>query len=542
MKPTSDNTGAEAHGARGTDPRSGAILAIMMIVLVVLTIFGAGLLKLGDADARDSSSGLNAEQSFWLAEAGIQRLIERLHRGNSDSIGTTAMGNGAYRVDVYPSADPPYADAVGMVGDHARGVRVTWEFLATPFEDAIWAGNKSGGSWDLQLSGVGSPDANDEGGRDEVHGNLFVDGNVVLRGDSMVAPAPPPNTYNRDGDVNATGAITVRDSATIAGASNSGVAPQAQPDLLAMDYPNNNTHDIAQIFDDFGITSGRLPSGHPLYDVVVKNPGNRATECASTPEDDFFFEPASVSNLGASSKQARTPLDLGTDRVYYVDGHVWFHNQITYGFRIDGQATLVSTGDIHVSDNLKYNDDQDLLGLIALGEYDLLGNLIDGGNVYFGDPRFGTLYAADAFMFAANDFRYNTDSTSGEAREPETGFEVFGNFAAQDQVLVYRDWYDAQADPPVWVDGHWERVGWRWVWIDGHWQTEPHPAQYDEAAGQWVDALDGSVLDSEESDSLRHYQMIVKYDERIWDPDTQPPGLPKGGSTVFGGIDHWERI
>jgi hypothetical protein len=36
--------------------------------------------------------------------------------------------------------------------------------------------------------------------------------------------------------------------------------------------------------------------------------------------------------------------------------------------------------------------------------------------------------------------------------------------------------------------------------------------------------------------------MQVTYDERIWNPETQPPGLPRGTGSIFGGMVGWAEV
>jgi hypothetical protein len=256
----------------------------------------------------------------------------------------------------------------------------------------------------------------------------------------------------------------------------------------------------------------------------VKNPSTRSAENASTTGDDYFFEPSTISGSG-TWKTAPTLLNLGEGRIYYVDGHVWFNSHSTYGFKVDGKATIAATADIHVSDNLAYANTNsatgDMLGLVAVGKTNGLGGFT-GGNVYFGDPEFGTLYTVDAFMFARKDFLYNTSANNGQAGEPESGFTILGNYGALGQVRIFRDWYDMGATP--------------------------RPAYYDDLAGVWKDALDLSVLTTTEKNSRRHYQMIVKYDERIRNVLTQPPGLPQqpfdinNANLIYGGVVKWDLL
>ena len=59
--------------------KSGGILVMAMVVLVALTLLASGLLKLKESNAIE---GVNVEQSaqaFWLAESGLQHVIQRLN-------------------------------------------------------------------------------------------------------------------------------------------------------------------------------------------------------------------------------------------------------------------------------------------------------------------------------------------------------------------------------------------------------------------------------------------------------------------------------
>ena len=52
----------------------------------------------------------------------------------------------------------------------------------------------------------------------------------------------------------------------------------------------------------------------------------------------------------------------------------------------------------------------------------------------------------------------------------------------------------------------------------------------------------GEELSDAEVNSLRHYQMAITYDDRVRTQETQPPGLPKGKGTIFGGLKYWQEI
>lgn len=500
--------------------RDGAILGVVLVVVVVVSVAAAGFMSLGTADGVETSQAIGRARAFWLAEAGLQRLVKRLYNDQYEDIPETSMGLGTYEVTLHVGAGTDYAIATGRAGGQEKRIRLELTLLSAPYEEAVYGGNSSGAPWTFQLRGTGSPSryhGGERGGKDEIFGNIYANGNVVLYGQSSVLPAPFPNSYGLNGDVEASGTVDTFDDATISGNEIEGAPVKEPPLLVAMGYESNNTHNVAQLFADAGVSSGRLPSGSELYNVLVKNPSNRHRETGSTPGDDYFFEPRNAGG-GGSWKEATTPLNLGEERVYYVDGDVWIHNYSTYGFEVSGNVTIVATGDIHLSDNVKYANNESLLAMVALGRYNASGSLVSGGNIWFGDPQFGTLYNVDAFMFAANSFYYNTVANTGRAGEPTSGFIVYGNYAALNQIVVNRDWYTREND------------------------HDPRPAAYDAAAGVWKDSLDGRELTSGEVGSLRHYQMIVKYDERIRDQGTQPPGLPKGGGTAFGGIRHWTEL
>ncbi|MEI7850665.1 MAG: hypothetical protein WCH86_02420 [Kiritimatiellales bacterium] len=518
--------------------QTGGILPIVMVVLIAFSLMVVALLQLGQNGAQETAYQLRRAQAFWLAEAGRQRCIADLYSGGTGVLSVDAtLGTGTFDVRIDP-ANPNRRISRGIVTAGnlivTNQIRIDLAYLARPFEHAIYAGNYVNQLWSFQLRGTGAamPPGSGSGGVDSIYGDVYIRGNAFMADSSAIYP-PNPNRYSLHGDLNTTGTSTLDPGASVAGSRNQNVPYNQPPDLPAMDYANNNNYDIAKIFNDANILSGRLPPSHPLYsvlyNVVVKNPSDRAAENNSTPGmDDFYFEPASIGSAGTQTTGV-TPLNLGTNKVYYVDGHVWFDSHSTYGFKVDGTATIVSTRDIHVSDNLAYNNKgltavggnpPDLLALVALGKYDAGGVLISGsgGNIYFGDPEFGTLYTVDAFMFAGNNFYYNTSANSGGQKEPTSGFKVFGNYMAVNQVVVLRDWYTG-------ADGL------------------PHAASYDQTTSQWKDAANPShILTSTELASRRHYAMRVEYDDRIRDSATQMPGLPRGNGTIFAGAKGWEEI
>lgn len=502
----------------------GLALVAVTVFTCIFIILGFSMLELTKTEIVLTQKEVDSNKAFYAAEAGLARLTARLYDKKFEDIEATALGDVSYRVDYYYDQDPPYAISTGKAGNAEKRIKVELSFLSPPYECSVYGGNYDGQKWTFTLRGLGVPTAmggREVGGKDVVEGNVYVNGDFTLYEESSVNPSPLPNPYKFAGDVDSTGEAEILDKASVSGKVSESVAPRDNPSLVDMNYLVNNTHNVSKIFTDAGVSSGYLPSGHELYNVMVKNPADRVSECKSTDGDDYFLEPASVSNDGADQKDARTPLNLGDNRIYYVDGDVWVHSPRTYGFLVDGKVTIVATGDIHISDNIKYADNESLLGLVSLGQYDSTGQLLRGGNIWFGDPRFGTTYTVSALMFAADSFLYNTDSVTGGTAEPTSGFSIYGNLNALNEVSIERDWYD----PDVGLNAR--------------------PAYFDSTRGdngEWVDLETGAALTAAEIGSIRHYQMTISYDDRVRTQDTQPPGLPRGKGTIFGGLKNWEEL
>jgi hypothetical protein len=502
----------------------GIALVAVVIFTVIITILGFSLLRMVNSEIVLAQNSVDKTRAFYLAEAGVELLIANFDNGVFESIGETALGEGSYRVDFHSTANPAYAIATGTVEGQVKRIKITPSFLAPPYECGIYAGGLDSNGWTLILRGAGDPclkysggnEVGNYNGRDTIYGDIFVDGNVAMYQESSVRAQPFPNDYDINGDVGATGDVNRYDvTATIQGDVNEGMDPYDPPDLVGMNYAVNNTHNVRQIFDACGITEGPLPGGNALRNVFQINPGNMDDECDTTDGNDYFLTRVS-GFTGGEWDTAPTPLDLGTNRIYYVDGDVWIHSKSTYGFTLSGKATIVATGNIHLCDNFVYANSSSMLGLVALGRYNDDGELV-GGNVYFGDPTTGTLYTASAMMFAANNFLYNSMAVGSFSGEPESGFIINGNISALNQVSIERDWYT--------------RSG-----------SERRPARYKPTTGKWYDSGTGVELTPTQVGTMKHYQMTINYDERVRTPGTQPPGLPRGIGIIFSELTHWEEL
>ncbi len=539
--------------------KSGAIIVVVMVILVTFTLFVSALLQLSGFNAQETERQIRESQAFWIAEEGVQQALLKL---STEGVGSISPPEPELAFDAIAGRSATYEvqdngthfTSIGRLTIGAVTITNRIRFETNPvwggYSNAVSGLNESDEHWVLPLGGSGTPirggNWNDNGGIPgpgdtevggprEIWGNVYAggeEGDIYMSGDGRIRAAPDykGNPSQFVGDASAGRTITTVDNATISGDRNENAAVLEGPDLIGMDYPNTASHNLTKIFDAEGVTFGRLSVTNPLYNLVRRS------------GDDYYFEPT-----GGSSRET---LDLGDGRVYYADGDIWFNKSGPLQFDIDGTATIVASGDFHIGDGLRYIDPDpggDLLALVALGKYnEITDELESGGDIYFGDAQFGTVYEMDAFMFAAHDFYYSVNASDGSPGEPDTGFKIFGNFVALNQLHIDLDWYN------LFETDDRDRIT----------TDEARPTVFNVADNRWEDALTGTPLTEAQinGDSyryknrrgrwrtktypgMRQYQMIVKYDERIYDPETQLFGLPQGdGSGGAGGeLTKWQH-
>jgi hypothetical protein len=108
-------------------------------------------------------------------------------------------------------------------------------------------------------------------------------------------------------------------------------------------------------------------------------------------------------------------------------------------FKYDGaesvKLTFVVKGNVYFSDDVMLmNSEKDGVAFIAIEDK----AEPDSGNIYFGDPVFGTLNHMAAFMYAENDFIDNNLDAKGSAV-----VHLSGNMTAGNRVDIQRDFVQA---------------------------------------------------------------------------------------------------
>lgn len=403
-----------------------AILAMTLVMITCVTTT--------TQEHRTTSEHLRC---LYAAEAGIDHALLELTRVGSGQVGSeeepAVFDGGAYWVSSTDNGDGTFTlVSRGRWNGRTRVLEAVAREQGRIFQHALFAGNSSGSAtYTLRLGGTGTS-------ADAVRGDVYSGRHLAVTGNASI-----------DGIARAGGQIT--------GATGYTGVNQPIPDLAGMHYESHHDINVKALFDasatyqsdDAGGSAWQLPAANPAH-FLRKNPSNRTTETLATAKDDWFledpYEPVRADPLMNGSDAYRITLasDVpGVRKVYYIDGNLWIHNTNTYSFKFISpgaagiQVTFVVRGNLYVSDNIFYEDAaRDGVAFIAIKD----AAVPDSGNIYFGDPRFGTLEAMQAFMYAENNFHDTNLSASGSAR-----VTVRGTMSAGNQVNIQRDFGTAHS-------------------------------------------------------------------------------------------------
>lgn len=410
------------------EAEAGAALLVALVSGV--TVAGFAVVMLGAVTVSNSEIRTDHEHELRLqiAESGLSQAIAAIESGLDGNIGSEAapiaLNGGTMSVETARSGDNMWTiTSTGSFAGHSRRLRAVLTTEGHVFHHAIFAGNDSGDpDYLMPFSGLG-----DRG--DRIYGDIYSGGNIEVAEDARIA-----------GIARAAGTVRGVEADFEGGVS------QPNPDFADRNYASRHDINVAQEFrslssyqsSDAGGSAYQLPSSHPAH-IFRLNPSDRTTETRSTTKDDYFLEDPYETLRVDRSQDGTDPYILSfpdsTPRVYYIDGNLWIHNRRSYSLAFSSpsgpaKATIVVSGNIYISDNLFYRDRAlDGVAFIALRDE----SVPDSGNVYFGDPSFGTLSSMDAFLFAENNFHDNNLSASGS-----NYIDLFGTMSAGNQVRIDR--------------------------------------------------------------------------------------------------------
>jgi hypothetical protein len=595
-----------------------------LVLVVLISLLGSALFDVSRLEGRLWSGDVSTTQALYCAEAAFARTVGDSTRvtalgavtaGNSTTFGpdtlTTSSGSCSASVVVtYEAGGARYATSTATMSGQQRGVRLNLNFLSPAFEYAVVA---NGGS--LHLRGTGAPNLSGSGGADVVNGDVMVNGNVIL-GEPGTGQAPAVNPYS----VSDT-------RSTVSTLSGSGYSVMDNSSAFPRSSPNDNNPigtsssmpqpDVAGYVSDLknavGLTSTNVGAmtgtykGAPVYNLkaifdstvglganadgslrqpsgcgcgaaaagkckvycdlrtmnIMKNPSDRATENATFPGDDYYFDGVmQAGEIFASPKvgaQGATRLvDITVPNseapLLLADGNARFHALDALGFGLNGMGTIVTTQDFIMSDNIIYKDGiantnldpskgptADVLGIVA------------GRDIWFGDPVYGTFFEGSATMLAGRDFNYMFLKGDGTCcRTPDNAITLNGTMLANRQVAVFRDFAnptnrDDTCGPgsdlcqPVAFDPNDNSCGgggcWRFMMRDasGNVVVDTSKASFRECTGG------GSCGNGRFR--VAHYQMTTNYETRVRvNSHLVPPGLPTApNGTILAGWQDWRE-
>lgn len=482
------------------DAQRGNATVISVIVLFVIGSLAAVVLTVSQRHTAEIAAMADQNRAFMAAQSGVNDVLGRLEdgeyvldEGDVVSIGTEKAPLSLSGIDYW--ADVSRAGSLFTVTTRARsGLQekalevVAQQQSQGVFQNGIFAGNSSGDpGYTLDLSGVDTQ-------ADQIYGDVYSGGSVSVREDAQIH-----------------GTIRAKDgvSGNGAGSAETGIK-QGIPDIAGRNYEATAEIQVAAEFaaggssyksNSAGGSAWQLPESNPAH-IFRKNPSDRTSETSSTPKDDYFLEDPYEKVKSDSSSDGTNAYEItlagvngksGTNsnqKVFFIDGNLWIHNYKTMSLKFGSggsggmQATFVVKGNIYISDNLFYSDrDKDGVAFIAMKD----SKVADSGNVYFGDPKLGTLERMYAYLYAENDFLDVNLSATGSAR-----VELYGNMTAGNQVKIRRD---------------------------------------------YVTTVGGKKV-------IQHSKLMVDFDERLADGDLSLPGLPTAAVSGSLGFDvlSWREV
>ncbi|MBL8858535.1 MAG: hypothetical protein JNL28_08535 [Planctomycetes bacterium] len=429
--------------------RRGIALYMTVVTVVVLAGMSVAVVTVGLAGQQQSRMTIARARALAAAEAAIGDAFVQIAASLPANIGTAAAPRSFADDDYYGTVVQNLDKTFTVTGVGRSGAaRRALEVIVDPgrggvFGNAIFAGNSSKDpAFALKFGGAGAQG-------DVVDGDVYSGGGVTFTKDAKIKGVP-----------RATKTVTTTPTSIVATVPGPPPPPetgvvQPIPDIAGMNYAVNNDVNVAAAFasstwasNAAGGSAWQLPKSNPAH-IFRMNPSDRAANCSATTKNDYFLEDPHETVRADTNSDGTDPYRItvgntadggpsGNKKVYYIDGNLWIHNTKTMSFRLETaeasglQVTFVVRGNIYMADNLWSKDSvKDGVAFIAMKD----PAVADSGNVYFGDPSFGTLRHMAAFMYAENNFYDNNLNAAGSA-----AVELRGNMTAGNKVAINRDW------------------------------------------------------------------------------------------------------
>ena len=418
---------------------------------------------------------------------GVYTLTYDLGDGKTAVIEVTDLGRDGIDNDASGSADD--GDEIGVVrirsqgniplgGGNAMVSRRIETFLSTSlhslFYKATYVGNVSndptyevafGADGTDAAPGSVSPLSNwDTMGKttdaDYIEGDVYVKGLTGLKGGTPV-----------HGDVDAAGSAGTVTGSPVDGYTTTDNATEiAPPDLTAQNFDSIADLIVSDVDGDGVLEFSGPEAGNSAATSAFGGKLSNSSYVQSGISDNFDDHDAPYIHLGNNSAGTIPLPDNMSGKLILIKGNMWLHSTSQYQFDMpsggDVQATIVVEGNFYVADDLNYNNSNNALLFMVkspdgqesyndkngnnvydagdtilndtgvIGTYE--GRAEGSGNIFFGDPRYGTGGVSDGYMYAENNVYLTAlnPSTSGYATGQDAIYGTYGFLSAGNHMYL----------------------------------------------------------------------------------------------------------
>lgn len=171
----------------------GMALVLSLVVIIVLTILGTALLLRSVTASKNTEIFLNSTRAFWLAEAGVQRVLWELNSGywsgwttsgNNASLQTNWGTSGDYDVTVFDYAGSnPRVEVTGYFPSRTAAQPILRRVSAVLGKSGTVFNYAAFGGTSIKLKGKGTTDSYDSSQGPYGDPNVGSEGDVGTNGD-----------------------------------------------------------------------------------------------------------------------------------------------------------------------------------------------------------------------------------------------------------------------------------------------------------------------------------------------------------------------
>jgi len=313
----------------------GYLLPMVVIYALIMMIAGFGILHLGSLERISSLRRVNQTRAFYLAEAGVNRIISRIKQGKTIadiSPATVTSGNwqGTYAVVIHNPGNPDYAIITGKVRNQTVRIKIDLEKESSGvFSRGIFGStnvdiknNVLIDSYDSRLGPYGGSNKGEDG---DVASNLY----VRLKNNAKVKGSASVSTGDEDD-------IEVKNNAKIYGEKNYSAEERILPPV---DIPN----DLEKLsYPEQG--DPRISGNYTLSDGIFEVSSNKA---ATISGGDFRFKEFIISNNGK--------VNITNNIRLYVEEKFELKNNTKLNLSNPAELYIGTEGEMVVKNNAKLN-------------------------------------------------------------------------------------------------------------------------------------------------------------------------------------------